>query len=396
EEPATVRGSPEALFGRKRVGGVTLPQELQAATTVLLSGMPDADKKLLRYDTKRIFDALRTTSAPEDTSAPKQPTGIRETRAYLASRMPAAYASIHNVLAELHNRIPSFAPRTMLDFGTGPGTGIWCVHSVVLPSTLQNYLGVDVSEAMLRAAEDLLATRPASMSEADVVFRRYLSYSINAPKYDLVVAAFALSDLPSDAIRTSTLEELWKQTGDVLIDRGTPEGYRLMMEARDWLLNRRKPRETCHIVAPCPHDAQCPMRGTKSWCHFSQRFQRPTYMMHAKQATLNFEDTKYAYMILRKAERPVAVIHPPNDPARGMYIEMEAFHWPRLISPPLKRGGHVIMDVCTSSGYIERMTVPKSQGKVIYRDARKSHWGDLFPHPPKKPARRRDLNASST
>jgi ribosomal protein RSM22 (predicted rRNA methylase) len=71
---------------------------------------------------------------------------------------------------------------------------------------------------------------------------------------------------------------------------------------------------------------------------------------------------------------------------------MEAYHWPRLISPPLKRGGHVILDVCSSSGYIERMTVPKSQGKIPYRDARKSHWGDLFPHPPKKPAKRRDLN----
>ena len=28
------------------------------------------------------------------------------------------------------------------------------------------------------------------------------------------------------------------------------------------------------MVAPCPHDGGCPMEGTKSWCHFSQRFQR--------------------------------------------------------------------------------------------------------------------------
>jgi ribosomal protein RSM22 (predicted rRNA methylase) len=30
-----------------------------------------------------------------------------------------------------------------------------------------------------------------------------------------------------------------------------------------------------------------------------------------------------------------------------------------------------------------RLTVPKSQGKQPFYDARKSSWGDIFPHPPK-------------
>lgn len=30
-----------------------------------------------------------------------------------------------------------------------------------------------------------------------------------------------------------------------------------------------------------------------------------------------------------------------------------------------------------------RMTFPRSQGKQIFYDARKSNWGDLFPHTPK-------------
>jgi ribosomal protein RSM22 (predicted rRNA methylase) len=29
------------------------------------------------------------------------------------------------------------------------------------------------------------------------------------------------------------------------------------------------------------------------------------------------------------------------------------------------------------------MTIPKSQGKQTYYDARKSTWGDMFPHPSK-------------
>lgn len=34
-------------------------------------------------------------------------------------------------------------------------------------------------------------------------------------------------------------------------------------------------------------------------------------------------------------------------------------------------------------GKIMRQTIPKSQGKQAYYDARKSEWGDIFPHPPK-------------
>lgn len=42
-------------------------------------------------------------------------------------------------------------------------------------------------------------------------------------------------------------------------------------------------------------------------------------------------------------------------------------------------------------GKIMRMTIPKSQGKQEYYDARKSNWGDIFPHPPKNPPQVRDI-----
>lgn len=63
--------------------------------------------------------------------------------------------------------------------------------------------------------------------------------------------------------------------------------------------------------------------------------------------------------------------------------------WSRIVVPPLKKDGHVIIDVCAANGHLERAIIPKSQGKIIYRDARKAMWGDLFPHAPKnKPVRR--------
>lgn len=83
-------------------------------------------------------------------------------------------------------------------------------------------------------------------------------------------------------------------------------------------------------------------------------------------------------------------------------LRHEAYSWPRLVFPPIKRSGHIIIDGCTaegklyqrisyhdaharSVGRIMRMTIPKSQGKQPFYDARKSSWGDLFPHEPKNP-----------
>lgn len=64
-------------------------------------------------------------------------------------------------------------------------------------------------------------------------------------------------------------------------------------------------------------------------------------------------------------------------------MRLESYAWPRLIKPPLKKGGHVTFDACCSSGNIERFTISKAAGKQAYQDARKSKQGDLFPHPPR-------------
>lgn len=102
-------------------------------------------------------------------------------------------------------------------------------------------------------------------------------------------------------------------------------------------------------------------------------------------------------------------IEEPLEPQARAELEealrLEAYSWPRLVFPPLKKGGHVILDGCTTegepsftscifsnemiTGKIMRLTIPRSQGKQPYYDARKSGWGDIFPHPPKNPPQER-------
>ncbi|KAJ1948461.1 37S ribosomal protein S22 [Linderina macrospora] len=158
-----------------------------------------------------------------------------------------------------------------------------------------------------------------------------------------------------------------------------------------------------HTFAPLPHDQPDPTANAQTWLHFSQRAQRPTFMMRVKRAKSNIEDLKYSYVVVRRGSRPVAEPveqqepvslevaqqspekYLPNGVARKTpeRLSAESHTWPRVLLPPLKRKGHVIVDVCTFQGNVERWTFTKSHDKQAYRDARKANWGDLFPHEPK-------------
>ncbi|KAI8887502.1 Rsm22-domain-containing protein [Backusella circina FSU 941] len=366
------RSSKEADFGRKRIGAVTLPKPLIQGITNLIE---ENDKRLIRTDALRLYESLRSTSrVPKESVEPyKLSFGPRESIAYAAGVLPSNYAAIKNIMSELSNRLPDFKPVSMLDFGTGPGTAIWAAREHF---NIDKCTAVDLSEDMLRVAE-YLEESVKTENDKPIEFKRYFAIDPKS-KTDLVISAFTLGDVASEALQKSTIEQLWEQTKDVLvlIDRGTPIGFSHIARARQWVLDLAGTNG--HVVAPCPHDKLCPLlfspeaKPDENWCHFSQRVQRPPFLMKTKHSKFNSEDAKYSYVILRKGPRPV-IDNESN-------IAQQAYQWPRLIQPPLKKNGHVVMDVCASQGEIQRMVIPKSQGKLPYRDARKAMWGDLFPH----------------
>ena len=191
---------------------------------------------------------------------------------------------------------------------------------------------------------------------------------------------------------------------------------------------RHRPKESGMIIAPCTNHFQCPMytktgqsKGRKDYCHFTQRYVRPPYLQRILGTRdRNHEDIRFSYVAVQRGidQRETHNIlqgQPATDVAFGGYggdenwgrrdrsedplasteveedeaevpehemVEGEAILptlcLPRAILPPIKRRGHVTLDLCTPAGRIERWTVPKSYGKQAYRDARKSSWGDLW------------------
>ncbi|KAI2617190.1 Rsm22-domain-containing protein [Hypoxylon sp. NC1633] len=236
--------------------------------------------------------------------------------------------------------------------------------------------------------------------------------------FDVIIASHLLMPLKEGFHRKALLDNLWEllsPDGGVLIfmEKGHPRGFEAVADVRSRLLNefivspssdpqpeeivmeRQRVREQGMIIAPCTNHKACPMYltpglsgGRKDFCHFSQRFIRPPFLQKIHGATHhNHEDINFSFVAIQRGTLPTNI----NMPEQGAKVTDRAFKGyesareppnpltlPRSILPPLKRRGHVTLDLCTPTGKIERWTIPKSFSSKAYHDARKTKWGDLW------------------
>ncbi|CAI7579826.1 unnamed protein product [Penicillium glandicola] len=289
---------------------------------------------------------------------------------------------------------------------------------------------------------DALRTRAAILLENTSFLPRLPDYvhvrekptiedSRDAPKrkqYDIIIAPHSLLGLEEEYERKQHVENLWSLLNPnggilILLEKGRQKGFEAISGAREMLLKRHiaSPGSTEYdnfledpdqreviekergmIVAPCTNHSTCPMhnsagatKGRRDYCHFEQRYIRPPFLQRIMGAKdRNHEDLKFSYLAVQRGvdlrqEQAIRQDPKATDAAFEGFEDSEesdipnkpAFHalsLPRAIYPPMKRRGHVIFDLCTPAGQIERWTVPRSYSRQAYRDARKSHWGDLW------------------
>lgn len=248
-----------------------------------------------------------------------------------------------------------------------------------------------------------------------------------APKrkqYDVIIAPHSLLGFEEDYQRKEYVENLWQLLNPdggvlVLLEKGRQKGFECIAGAREMLLKRHiaspnsteyenfldspdsgrtVEKESGMIIAPCTNHSTCPMhnsagptKGRKDYCHFEQRYIRPPFLQRIMGAKdRNHEDIKFSYIAVQRGQdlRKQQNIQQNSEVTDAAFDGFEhldeptsPFHplsLPRAVYPPLKRRGHVIFDLCTPAGKIERWTVPRSYSRQAYRDARKSNWGDLW------------------
>jgi len=269
--------------------------------------------------------------------------------AYLTSRLPATYAVISRVLREVKERISGLGIGSMLDLGAGPGTAMWAAAEH-FPELARIVLVEDFTEWIAvgkRLAESSIldSIRNAEWRKGSIIQQSF------SEAFDLVTISYVLNELsPTDV--TALAHDAWNHADKVLliVEPGTPVGFERIREVRQDLIAKG-----AHIVAPCPHESQCPMRD-ENWCHFAERLERSSEHRHAKLAVLGYEDEKYSYVaVARESVRLPAA---------------------RILRHPRKHSGHVELQLCTPQG-LQRETVSKKRGEE-YKKARRAAWGDVI------------------
>ncbi|KAI3335510.1 mitochondrial small ribosomal subunit Rsm22-domain-containing protein [Ustulina deusta] len=248
--------------------------------------------------------------------------------------------------------------------------------------------------------------------------------SLPRKQFDIIIASHQLMPIKEGFRRKAMLDNLWEMLspeGGILIvmEKGHPRGFEAVGDVRARLLDEfivsptsgprpepiepetRREREPGMIIAPCTNHKACPMYltpgltpGRKDFCRFSQRFIRPPFLQNVLGAThRNHEDIDFSFVAAQRGTLPGTLPgteklalpiqgRDATDNAFGGYENSpttpDPLSLPRNILPPIKRQGHVILDLCTPAGTLERWTVPKSFSRQAYRDARKAKWGDLW------------------
>lgn len=316
--------------------------------------------------------------------------------AYLTTRMPATYAAARFALGELAAAVPSLEPVSLLDVGAGTGAATWAAWDT-WPSLERAELR-DYSAPALAAAERLLrasglavethlgdAARPTPTHAAPAPERRpdesatpgpatptSTASEPTAPRpappapaldvdVDVALTAYVLSEL-TEAQRAAVVATLTARARDavVIVEPGTPAGYRRILAVRDALL-----AAGWTLAGPCPHALACPVASREGdWCHAAVRLPRTREHRVAKGGELSYEDEKLAWV--------AAVRDPARHPVR---------HDARVLRHPATHPGHVRLELCTPSGERVERTVSK-RDKAAFRAARKVEWGETWGETP--------------
>ncbi|CAK6973120.1 methyltransferase-like protein 17%2C mitochondrial [Scomber scombrus] len=373
--PARVLGLTNFLWSRKRaVEDSTLRQKAMSLEKKLwekeMEKRGDIDELALDDRIKRkVVSELKKTTYHWTPMKYDEELGV----VYMASRLAGGYAAVRRALNEIKKRKPSFAPQTLLDFGSGLGSVVWASHSC-WGDSLKEMVCVDSSAPMNVLAEQLLKgdDERGEPHFKQVYFRQFLPVSPKV-QFDLVVAAFTLSELPHAKEREEAVMTLWRKTSSylVLVENGTKEGHQMLMEARDTLLKKREKTvldsRPASVFAPCPHELKCPKmaREPTNPCNFNQLYHPLPLSGHNDRQT-----EKFSYLIMTR-----------TDPTEAE-TETDDVDWGRIVAPVQRRTRHVHCRMCCPDGQLQHLVVTaRKHSRDVYRCARNSDWGDQLPIP---------------
>lgn len=191
--------------------------------------------------------------------------------------MPSIYGATLHALDMARNRLAllgDWTPDRVVDYGCGTASAAWAVEavwgSVNEEGVAREYVGLDASRDMVELASTMLGALPRrppldrELGTAEPVrlsakahqlvlpasrttlAKLHLAPSSSHRTRTLALTAFTLADQGTKEKRKELIRAMWESDAEVLVvvDRGTPGGSRMVLEAREQLLTYgRRSRE---------------------------------------------------------------------------------------------------------------------------------------------------------
>lgn len=269
-------------------------------------------------------------------------------QAYLAVRLPATFAAVRSAMEAVAIADSDFAPKSLLDFGAGPGTALWAAADCW--PDIEDATLLETSRPAREAGRRLMDGAP--LPRCEWVDEDIGRLALPPTPADIVTLCYVLDELPPTSL-PALVERLWRATNGMLlvVEPGTPAGWQRVLRVRDLLIGAGG-----HVVAPCPHAAPCPITAP-DWCHFSRRVARSRLHRLAKSGDVPWEDEKYAFIAVSR--------HPVAKPRA------------RVLAPPRASKGRISLKLCRADGTAQEHEVSKRDADA-YRVARRLGWGDAY------------------
>lgn len=326
-----------------------LEDSLRAALDAAVTGTPERELARAVGDLTARYRAA-SGGRPAATPVLASPTLAA---AYAAYRMPATFAAASSALCQLAAQVPGFQPLTQADVGGGTGAAIWAAAQVW--PDLARVQVLEREAAVIEVGRRLARSAPAAAVRDASWTRCLLGRDAAIPAADLITMCYLLGELTPAAAAATVREAAARGQAVVLIEPGTPDGYRRVLAARGALIEAG-----LTVVAPCPHDRDCPIEPGTDWCHFAARLHRSALHRRLKEGALGHEDEKFSYVAATRDRWPAA----PG----------------RILRHPKLAKGAVTLSLCTDPpGLASRTVFRRETG--LYRSARNAAWGDPWPPP---------------
>jgi len=312
-----------------------IPQELKESIERTITGINHAS---LIEESQKISEKYRENDGKGKRLVTKQ----SEATAYAISRMPSTYCAVYSALFQTMKNYDK-PIKTVLDIGAGTGAATWAATNLI---DVEHVTCLEREEEMRKIGEQLMDENLSNVewSKFDLITDKITE------KADLVMASYVINELTKDNRKQSILK-MWEATNGllVMIEPGTPEGFKHILEVREILLS-----ENGHIVAPCAYNGNCPINPEKDWCSFYVRVSRSGMHRQAKKGELGYEDEKFSYIAFAK---------------QSIQIKGK-----RILRHPQINSGYVKVKLCTENGIEEKIFSKKD--KEIYKRIKKLDAGE--------------------